>query len=89
MMNKFTFIAQYKGGTYISQYDADDLIDAVFSWVNNLDLQYFKAKEIKEIQEKFSDEDFFPIPVNDVVHVWCGAISACGNFLIVNIVKTA
>lgn len=45
MMNKFTFIAQYKGGTYISQYDA--------------------------------------------AHVWCGAISACGNFLIVNIVKTA
>lgn len=88
-MKKFTFIAQYKGGTYISQYDADSLENALYSWTDNLDLQYFELKEKREIQVKFRDEDFFPVPVNDVVHVWCGAVSACKNFLILNIVETA
>lgn len=87
-MKKFTFIAEYKGGTFISQHKATDLKTAVFSWIDNLQVKEFKEEEKGIIREKFSDEDFFPHPLNEVDNVWCGAISAKRHFLLVNIVET-
>ena len=39
-MKKFTFIAEFKNGTYISQYKADNLMEAVLIWADNLDVQF-------------------------------------------------
>ena len=38
-MKKFTFIAEFKNGTYISQYKADNLMEAVLIWADNLDVR--------------------------------------------------
>lgn len=35
-MKLFTFIADYKGGTYISQYVAKTLEEALNLWINNV-----------------------------------------------------
>lgn len=43
-MKKFTFIAEFKNGTYISQYKADNLMEAVLIWADNLDVQFFTNK---------------------------------------------
>lgn len=40
-MKKYTFLADYKGGTYISQYSADNLKEALFLWGSNLVLESF------------------------------------------------
>lgn len=45
-MKLFTFIADYKGGTYISQYTAKTLDEALNSWVNNVDFFFRKTVEI-------------------------------------------
>ena len=51
-MKKFTFIAEFKNGTYISQYKADKLMEAVLIWADNLDVQFFTNKVKTKIQEK-------------------------------------
>ena len=51
-MKKFTFIAEFKNGTYISQYKADNLMEAVLIWADNLDVQFFTNKVKTKIQEK-------------------------------------
>ena len=52
-MKKFTFIAEYKKGTYISQYESSNLMEALVIWADNLDIQFFtekvKAKKKLEI----------------------------------------
>lgn len=56
-MKKFTFIAEFKNGTYISQYKADNLMEAVLIWADNLDVQFFtnkvKLKSKKKLETVF------------------------------------
>lgn len=51
-MKKFTFIAEFKNGTYISQYKADNLMEAVLIWADNLDVQFFTNKVKTKIKKK-------------------------------------
>lgn len=51
-MKKFTFIAEFKNGTYISQYKADNLMEAVLIWADNLDVQFFTNKIKLKIPRK-------------------------------------
>ena len=50
-MKKFTFIAEYKKGTYISQYESSNLMEALVIWADNLDIQFFTEKVKAKIQE--------------------------------------
>lgn len=88
-MKKFTFIAEFRNGTYISQYEASNLIEALFIWAENLDLQYFTSKVKNKIQEKAREEDFFPVPVKTVDNVWCSSYVIFRSLLLLNIVETA
>ena len=54
-MKKFTFIAEYKKGTYISQYESSNLMEALVIWADNLDIQFFTEKVKAKIQEKVRD----------------------------------
>ena len=88
-MGKYTFIVEYRGGTYINQYDADNLRDALTLWAKNLDAKYYsKAKREKIISEVF-DEDYFPVELNGIKNAWCRSYLRGRYFLLLNIVKTA
>ena len=88
-MKKYTFIVEYRGGTYISQYVALDLNAALLMWVNNLDKRYFSAHKKQMLLEEISDIDFFPVPIEGVDNVWCRSYLSGKYFLLLNIVETA
>ena len=69
-MKKFTFIAEFKNGTYISQYKADNLMEAVLIWADNLDVQFFTNKVKTKIQEKVRDSFYSPVSIEEVDNVW-------------------
>lgn len=62
-MKKFTFIAEYKKGTYISQYESSNLMEALVIWADNLDIQFFTEKVKAKIQEKVRDNFYSPLLV--------------------------
>lgn len=87
-MKKYTFIAEFRGGTYISQYKAMTLMNALFIWADNLDPQYFTNRLKIKIQEKVRDEYFFPISIETVDNVWCSSYVINKSFLLLNIIET-
>jgi len=87
-MKKYTFIVEYRGGTYISQYVAFDLKIALSMWVNHLDKRYFSTHKKQLLQEEIPDIDFFPVPVEGIENVWCGSYLSGKYFLLLNIIET-
>jgi hypothetical protein len=88
-MGRYTFIVEYRGGTYISQYDAANLKNSLNLWAENLDLKYFsKAKKAKIIIET-KNEDLFPVELIGIKNAWCGFYLRGKYAVSLNIVKTA
>ena len=52
-MKLFTFISDYKGGTYISQYVAKTLEEALNLWINNVD--FFTDKQLKKFKKNIKN----------------------------------
>ena len=87
-MKKFTFIAEYKKGTYISQYESSNLMEALVIWADNLDIQFFTEKVKAKIQEKVRDNFYSPGSIEKVDNVWCSSYVIFRSLLLLNIVET-
>ena len=87
-MKKFTFIAEYKKGTYISQYESSNLMEALVIWADNLDIQFFTEKVKAKIQEKVRDTFYSPVSIEKVDNVWCSSYVIFRSLLLLNIVET-
>ena len=87
-MKKFTFIAEYKKGTYISQYESSNLMEALVIWADNLDIQFFTEKVKDKIQEKVRDNFYSPVSIEKVDNVWCSSYVIFRSLLLLNIVET-
>ena len=87
-MRKYTFIAEYKNGTYISQYSAMNINEALSLWVNNLDNKYFSTHKKQKIEKEIFVNNFWPIAIDGVENVWCQAYLSGKYFLLLNIVET-
>ena len=87
-MKKFTFIAEYKKGTYISQYESSNLMEALVIWADNLDIQFFTEKVKAKIQEKVRDSFYSQVSIEKVDNVWCSSYVIFRSLLLLNIVET-
>ena len=87
-MKKFTFIAEYKKGTYISQYESSNLMEALVIWADNLDIQFFTEKVKAKIQENVRDNFYSPVSIEKVDNVWCSSYVIFRSLLLLNIVET-
>lgn len=86
-MKKYTFIAEFRGGTYISQYVEEDIYNALKTWVATLDTSIFPQRIIDKLQKEIIKEK--PIPITGVKNVWCSTFSPYNSFLLLNIIETA
>lgn len=61
----FTFVMNYKGGTYISQIEANDKNAAMASWIQNLDTSQIKgfsrSDKKRVIDAGFLEEEAAPV----------------------------
>lgn len=90
-MSLFTFIIDYKGGTYISQVEDEiSLQNACNKWIEQLnpnDIYGFGEKSKSLLKKDLSEAQIMAI--NGVDNVWCFISSIRKTLLLVNIVKTA
>jgi len=87
-MKKYTFITEYKGGTYISQYSAFDINQALLLWANGLEKKYFTAHKKLKIIEELKYEYLHPVKIKTLENVWCASFLSGKYFLLLNIVET-
>lgn len=90
-MDTYTFIAEYKGGTYISQMQGDSISEACISWGkyvvqgDEIPLKN-KASFVETLQN-----DLAEIPsacLDDTPNVWYFLADAGKGYIHVNVVKT-
>jgi hypothetical protein len=89
-MHLYTFIMEFKGGTYISQVKATSPQLACMKWANHLKVsevhglgQTGHLALIKEMQEEE------PIKIQDAKGAWCISARIRGHLALVNLVRTA
>lgn len=89
-MKKFTVIAEYKGGTYVSQHYADTVDEAIMKWAENLDLQYFSEKEKRKIikELKYWADEIPPTLLDGLTNVWFKYVGVYRRGVFINIVET-
>jgi acyl-CoA thioesterase FadM len=89
-MKTYTFIANFRGGTYISQYTHNSLEEALYEWANKFNFVGQK-KEKRQLLEKITDTDdnfYSPAKLDTLVNVWCTVLTINRSFLLLNIVQT-
>ena len=83
-MNRYTFFAEYLGGTYVSQVEADSFEHAPARWVKSL-----KQTDSVHFDEKFKTEliksmDSPPSPIEGLLDTWCFSSLFGDNLLLVH-----
>jgi hypothetical protein len=90
-MALFTFILGYRGGTYISQVEAEEVKRALSKWVDEVDLDVMFGltnRSREHFRASFTEFEFHPVAISEVLNVWCVSTVVRGKFASVNIVKT-
>ena len=90
-MEKYTFIFEYKRGTYINQVELEDIIDAVKKWFSNIDnlkIPNFGIIEKNKLHAEIGKEHNHPIPIKDNQNVWCMFLTIKRASCLINIVMT-
>ncbi len=86
MNNLYTFVLDYKGGTYISQAIDNLPGDAVKKWIKKLNLEQIGIKTTSKV---ISNPDENISPLDTLKNVWCMTFMINGELALVNIVKTS
>lgn len=87
-MRKFTFIAEFRDGTYISQYRCDLLEEAVIKWAEGLSLEFFSKSIKRKIIENINEKEYNPVPLDGIENAWCVSYTIGRSLLLLNIVET-
>ena len=69
-MNKYTFITEFRGGTYISQVKETDLRAAMILWSRNLNLEQIQFLGEESLNYKKSLKNEHPTSINGVENGW-------------------
>lgn len=88
-MAHFTFIFDYRGGTYVQQVESETETDAVGEWIRlvNLDeIQGLTAKSRTLLSEGFLGQELTPL--SQQTSVWCLSARLRGSLALVHLVKT-
>jgi hypothetical protein len=85
----FTFVAEFRGTTHVSQVSAPDECDAVSAWAKTLRTERPFGRASSYLA-KAADVDaaaFPPVAIKGVANVWCITGSCGGDFMLADIIE--
>ncbi|MEZ4799621.1 MAG: hypothetical protein R2809_07590 [Flavobacteriales bacterium] len=85
----YTFIMEFKGGTYISQVIADNEEKACNQWAESLNIDEIEGFGIRAKQALFvelKNEEATPIMNNK--NIWMMGVDLLGHYSVIHIIKT-
>lgn len=89
----FTFIVDFRGGTYCTQVFAENITESMLAWTEKLkiekgEIKYLGDNVIRELQIASKDIDNQPIPLNNLTNVWYNQFTTKQGKFSINIVQT-
>lgn len=87
-MKQYTFIMEYRGGTYISQVNDANVKSALLNWAKGLNIREIQNMGILSKNEliKLTEEEDEPTLISGMNNVWCVSGTLKAGSFIVNIV---
>ncbi len=83
----FTFIAEFKGGTYIRQIEAKSLRAAISCWRKS-EVTVIAKASMTDVSKFSVDSLDEAVAIDGCHNVWCFTSSVDRSFLLVNVVST-
>lgn len=89
----FSYIVEYRGGTYCSQVKSNNLQDSLQSWFEKINEQKAEIKflgegTLKEIADSIRKEEYKPVVLQGLKNVWFIHIPTRQGGLNISIVQT-
>ncbi|BDD03892.1 hypothetical protein [Aureibacter tunicatorum] len=94
MKELYTYVLDFRGGTYVSQVFAKNLNNSIDEWIKKIEkdkseIQYLGVKTIEKIKQDFKNpENRAPILLNNLQNVWCFDFNSNQGFGLINVIKT-
>lgn len=90
-MTTYTFITDFRGGTYVSQKEANDLRTACLLWKDEIaNGGYVSFLDTNEFAKAFDNDidELPPVPLDEVKNVWLFSLMFDDDMLNVHIIQT-
>ena len=92
-MNKYTFIFEFKKGTYIKQILSEDVQSATIEWgslinKDEIEIPNISDEELDLLRSYLSDDDYKVVNILNVTNVWCITFSIKKHFALLNVILT-
>jgi hypothetical protein len=89
----FSYIVDFRGGTYCTQVKAEDLQKSLQAWLDSIKkektkIQHLGEKTLEEIATILEDEDYQPVLLRGLKNIWFMHVPTKKGSLSVNIVLT-
>lgn len=93
MSKTFTFVAEFRGGTYCTQVTAKNVNASLEKWINKLreekeEIKYLEDAVIEDLLRQSKIEDYKPVPLCGLMNIWFAHFSSAKGSFRVNIVQT-
>lgn len=89
-MSIYTFITEFRGGTYISQIKEANVNTAMVLWSKSLEvaeIKFLGEKGLSDLRTELMSES--PTKIRGVKNVWFFCLRIKSGLFMVNVVKTA
>ena len=94
-MPLYTFIADYRGGTYISQVTADEPEAALYVWAQQLEVSAIpglgprsKDRLLHDLQRDAEEYGIGPVLLDGLKNAWCAGALVRDKYMMINFVQT-
>ncbi len=89
----FTFIADFRGGTYCSQVQARDLGASIQEWIKHItkeqaQIQYLGNKVIEQLKREAANEDYRFDPLNGLKNIWYTSYTTSQGSFHIHVIQT-
>lgn len=90
----FTFIVIFRGGTYCSQVQAEDISKSISAWLTQIEkeqeqIKYLGVKGLEDLKKEAKDKNNGISPLEGLKNTWFTYYSTRQGSFFINIVKTA
>lgn len=89
----FTFIVEFRGGTYCTQVKARNVNESINKWILKIkdeqtEIKHLGDKIIAELEKDLSEANNQPVLLKGLENTWCTSASTINGSFLINIVKT-
>lgn len=89
----FTFIVNFRGGTYCTQVHASEVVKSIHKWIEQItkekdQIQYLGDKIIEELKKEAGNVDNKPVPLNELKNIWFTKYTTKKGSFHINIIQT-